>query len=167
MEGSNYWGYGYKTQHFHPMSRLKSSEEGQRWNLAETWWKKKQHKKNYQDEDKTSTIDKKLKINSQIKKPHLKMIPSYFSSHFSFLVIAVLLILVLFLFAVICLSLFFFMSSSSRRVEALTLSSILAAPLPPSFLDSYSLSMSSLGCQALFKFSNYLAHLLKFFTHHC
>ena len=47
-------------------------EEGQRWNLAETLWKKKQHK-NYQDEDKKSTINKK--INPQIKKPHLKMIP--------------------------------------------------------------------------------------------
>ena len=34
--------------------------------------KKKQHK-NYQDEDKKSAINKK--INSQIKKPHLKMIP--------------------------------------------------------------------------------------------
>ena len=35
-------------------------------------WEKKQHK-NYQDEDKKSAINKK--INSQIKKPHLKMIP--------------------------------------------------------------------------------------------
>ena len=34
--------------------------------------KKKQHK-NYQDEDKKSAINKK--ISSQIKKPHLKMIP--------------------------------------------------------------------------------------------
>ena len=39
--------------------RGKSPEEGQRWNLAETWWKKKQHK-NYQDEDKKSAINKKL-----------------------------------------------------------------------------------------------------------
>ena len=31
--------------------RGKSPEEGQRWNLAETLWKKKQHK-NYQDEEK-------------------------------------------------------------------------------------------------------------------
>ena len=51
---------------------VKSPEEGQRWNLAETLWKKKQHtKKNYQDEVKKSAINK----NSQIKKPHLKMIP--------------------------------------------------------------------------------------------
>ena len=35
-------------------------------------WKKKPHQ-NYQDKDKKSAIDKK-KINSQIKKPHLKMI---------------------------------------------------------------------------------------------
>ena len=35
--------------------------------------KKKQHQ-NYQDEDKKSATNKK-KINSQIKKPHLKMIP--------------------------------------------------------------------------------------------
>ena len=40
--------------------------------MAETKWKKKQHK-NYQDEDKKSAINKK--INSQIKNPHLKMIP--------------------------------------------------------------------------------------------
>ena len=37
--------------------RGKSPEEGQRWNLAETSWKKKQHK-NYQDEDKKSAINK-------------------------------------------------------------------------------------------------------------
>ena len=34
---------------------------------------KKKKKKNYQDEDKKSAINKKN--NSQIKKPHLKMIP--------------------------------------------------------------------------------------------
>ena len=45
MEGSNYWEYGYKTHHSYPRSRLKSPEEGQRWNLAETYGKKKQHKK--------------------------------------------------------------------------------------------------------------------------
>ena len=38
---------------------------------VESLRKKKQHK-NYQDEDKKSAINKK--INSQIKKPHLKMI---------------------------------------------------------------------------------------------
>ena len=37
--------------------RGKSPEEGQRWNMAETLWKKKQHK-NYQDEDKKSAINK-------------------------------------------------------------------------------------------------------------
>ena len=35
-----------------PRGRGKSPEEGKRWNLAETQWKKKQHK-NYQDEDKS------------------------------------------------------------------------------------------------------------------
>ena len=37
--------------------RGKSPEEGQRWNLAETQWKKKQHE-NYQDEGKKSAINK-------------------------------------------------------------------------------------------------------------
>ena len=37
--------------------RGKSPEESQRWNFAETKWKKKQHKK-YQDEDKKSAINK-------------------------------------------------------------------------------------------------------------
>ncbi len=51
----------------------KSPEKGQRGNLAETEGKKKKKKKN-QDEDKKSAINK-TKINSQIKKPHLQMIP--------------------------------------------------------------------------------------------
>ena len=33
-------------------------------------------------------------------------------------------------------------------MNASTLSSMLASPLPPSFRDTYSLSMSSLGCNA-------------------
>ena len=37
--------------------RDKSPEEGQRWNVAETQWKKKQHK-NYQDEEKKTAINK-------------------------------------------------------------------------------------------------------------
>ena len=45
--------------------RGKSPEEGQRWNLAETYWKKKKQHKNYQNEDKKSAINKK--INSQSK----------------------------------------------------------------------------------------------------
>ena len=71
MEGRNYWGYGYKTQHSYPRSRLIT------WRRPEAKFgrnvvKKKQHK-NYQDEDKKSAMNKKN--NSQIKKPHLKMIP--------------------------------------------------------------------------------------------
>ena len=72
MEGSNYWGYSYKTQHSNPRSRLIT------WRSPEVKFgrnvvKKKQHK-NYEDEDKKSAINKN-KTNSQIKKPHLKMIP--------------------------------------------------------------------------------------------
>ena len=71
MEGSNYWGYGYNTLHSYPRSRFIP------WRRPEVKFgrnalKKKQHK-NYQDEDKKSAINKK--INSLIKKPHLKMIP--------------------------------------------------------------------------------------------
>ena len=71
MEGSNYWGYGYKTQHSYPRLQLitwRRPEVKFGWNAV----KKKQHK-NYQDEEKKSAINKK--INPQIKKPHLKMIP--------------------------------------------------------------------------------------------
>ena len=54
MEGSNYWGHGYKTQHSYPRSRLIT------WRRPEVKFgrnvvKKKQHK-NYQDEDKKSAI---------------------------------------------------------------------------------------------------------------
>ena len=71
MKGSNYWGYGYKTQHSYPRSQLitwRRPEVKFGWNVV----KKKQHE-NYQDENKKSVINKK--INSQIKKPHLKIIP--------------------------------------------------------------------------------------------
>ena len=72
-----------------------------------------------------------------------------FSSHFCFRVIVVLLILllfVLFLFAVIGLFCFFLIKSSNRFIDIQILSSLLANPLPPSFLDANSLSMPSLGC---------------------
>ena len=39
--------------------------------------------------------------------------------------------------------------SLSRRIYASTLSSMLPNPFPPSFLDTYSLSTSSLACNAL------------------
>ena len=56
MEGSNYWGYGYKTQH----SYLKKAR-GEIWSKRSE--KKQQKKENYQDEDKKSAIKT---INSQI-----------------------------------------------------------------------------------------------------
>ena len=68
-----------------------------------------------------------------------------------FLVICVLLVfvlLVLFLVAVISLLSCFSMLSSSRYIEASTLYWMLASPFPP-FLDTYSLTMLSLGCKAL------------------
>ena len=40
-----------------PRAPKGDQEEGQRWNLAEMLWKKKQHK-NYQDEEKKSAINK-------------------------------------------------------------------------------------------------------------
>ena len=58
MEGSNYWGYGYKTQHSYPRSRLiiwKKPEVKFVRNVV----KKKQHQ-NYEDEDKKSAINKKI-----------------------------------------------------------------------------------------------------------
>ena len=42
-----------------------------------------------------------------------------------------------------------FMWSLSRWIDASTLSSVVSSPLPPSLLDTYNLSMSSLGCNAL------------------
>ena len=72
MDGSNYWGYGYKTQHSYPISRLITGRRSEV-KFGRNVVKKKNNTKNYQDEDKKSAINKK--INSQIKKPHLKMIP--------------------------------------------------------------------------------------------
>ena len=76
---------------------------------------------------------------------------SCFSSHFCFLVNAVLLVIMLLLTllsAVSKPSLFFLMSSSSPCIDALTIFSMLLSPLSPSFLDTYSLSLSSLECKA-------------------
>ena len=72
MESSNYWGYGYKTQHSYLRSQLITWRRPEV-KIGRNVVKKKQHK-NYQDEDKKSARNEK-KINSQIKKPHLKMIP--------------------------------------------------------------------------------------------
>ena len=49
------------------------------------------------------------------------------------------------------------MSSFSLRVHASTQSSMLASPIPPPFLDTYSLSMSSLRCKALCIVISFLA----------
>ena len=64
MEGSNYWGYGYKTQHSYPKSQLIT------WRRPEVKFGRivVRKKKTYQDEDN--------KINTQIKKPHLYWIPN-------------------------------------------------------------------------------------------
>ena len=81
----------------------------------------------------------------------LKYPYSCFSTHFCFLVFVLLIIMlsVLFLISITSLSLLFFMYSSSPYIDALTLSLMLANPLPPSFLDTYNQSISSLGCEAL------------------
>ena len=82
---------------------------------------------------------------------HLKCPCSCFSSHFFFLVIFVLIMLVLsvlFLMAIISLPLHFFMWSSRHCINASMHSWMLTSPLT-SFLGTYSLSMSSLGCKAL------------------
>ena len=82
----------------------------------------------------------------------LKYLYNCFSFRFCFLVIIVLWIIILpvfFLVPVINLSLPFFMLSSSPCIDALTPSSMLVSPLPPSFLDSFRLSMSSFRCKTL------------------
>ena len=61
MEGSNYWGHGYKTQHSYPKSRLNLLKKAR----GEIWPKRSeeettQKKKNYQDEDKKFAINKKI-----------------------------------------------------------------------------------------------------------
>ena len=78
---------------------------------------------------------------------------SCFSSHFCFIVIVILLSIVLsvlFLMAVISPGSSFSMLSSSCCMDVLTLSLMLASPLPPSFFGTYSLSTSSQGCNAFF-----------------
>ena len=81
----------------------------------------------------------------------------FFSSHFGFLHIFVLLTLVLFvLFVVAVISLFFFLGSFlwsrflwRRFIDVSTLSSMLASPLFPSFLNTSNSSISSLECKGL------------------
>ena len=70
MEGNN-----FKTQHSYPRSQLNHLKKAR----VEIWPKRSEEetthtkKKPYQDEDKKSSINEK--INSQIKKPRLKIIP--------------------------------------------------------------------------------------------
>ena len=75
-----------------------------------------------------------------------------FFSPFCFLVFVILLSIVLsvlFLMAVNQSSFVFFYVVFESLYRLLTLSSMLAIPLPPSFLGTYSLSTSSLVCNAL------------------
>ena len=57
--------------------------------------------------------------------------------------------LILFLVAAIGLPPRFSMSSSSRCIDGSTPSSMLASPLPPFLLDTFNMSTSSQGCNAL------------------
>ena len=82
----------------------------------------------------------------------LKRLWICFPFHFCFLYIVILLSIVLsvsFLMAVISPHSSFSIKPSSRCIDASTLSSMLASPVPPSFLGTYNLSTSSLGCDAL------------------
>ena len=53
MEGSHYWGYGYKTQHSYPRSWLIT------WRRPEVKFGRNVVRKKYQDEDKKPAINKK------------------------------------------------------------------------------------------------------------
>ena len=62
------------------------------------------------------------------------------------------------------LSLFFLMESSNRRIVVWMLSSMLPSFLPHFFLDTYSLSTSSLRCKALCIFISFLVKVLPLST---
>ena len=89
----------------------------------------------------------------------LKYPYSCFSSHFSFLVLFCcccccccfdcLILSALLLVVVIIFSLLFLIYSSCPRIDSSTQSSMQASPLPPSFLDTYSLSIPPLGYKTL------------------
>ena len=84
---------------------------------------------------------------SSLKRPW-----SCFPSHFyplDFVILLSIVLSVLFLMAIISPLSCFSMQSSSHCMDVSTLSSMLASPLPPSFLGTYSWSTSSLGCNAL------------------
>ena len=57
LVGSNYWGYGYKTQHSYPRSRWNRLKKAR----GEIWPKRSERRnntKNYQDENKKSALNK-------------------------------------------------------------------------------------------------------------
>ena len=62
-----------------------------------------------------------------------------YTFHLYFLAIVPLLMLMLFLVSLIRFSMLFFMKSSKRIFEVSMISSMLTSPLPPSFIDTYSL----------------------------
>ena len=79
------------------------------------------------------------------------------TSHFCFLIFfVVLFILILSVASVISLSLLFLMKSCRPHIDTSMLSLMLVRPLPPSFLDTHSLSISALGCKAWCIIINFL-----------
>ena len=75
--------------------------------------------------------------------------PFYFCLQ-AIVVLLIFMLHVLFLVAIISFLKIFLMLSSSPAIDVSTLFSMLASHLPASVLDSYSLSMLSLGWKALF-----------------
>ena len=71
-------------------------------------------------------------------------------------VLYMLVLSVLFLVFVISLLPRLFINFLGHCIDASTLSWMLVSPLPPSFIDSYSLSLSSLGCSALYIVMSFL-----------
>ena len=70
-EGINYWGYDYKTQHSYPRSRLNHLKKAR----GEIWPKRSEEETAQKQLRWEQKVRNKEKINSLIKKPHLKMIP--------------------------------------------------------------------------------------------
>ena len=72
MEGSNYWGHGYKTQNSYSRSRLNHLKKAR----GEIWPKCSEEEtthKNYRDEDKKSAM--KIKLILRLRRLISKMIP--------------------------------------------------------------------------------------------
>ena len=90
---------------------------------------------------------------------------SFFNLCFLNVVVFLLVLLITLLLpaAVIYISLLFFVYFSRQWITASMQSSMQAWPLSSSFLDIYSLSMSSLGCKVLCMFICSFIHLSEFF----